>query len=72
MAVVTAPEVDLASTVMMRDRYPRQWEADVLLRDGSAAHIRPIRADDRDRLAELHSLLSEQTIYFRFFAAYPG
>ncbi len=56
---------------MMRDRYPRQWEADVLLRDGSAAHIRPIRADDRDRLAELHSLLSEQTIYFRFFAAYP-
>ena len=30
--------------------YPRHWEADVLLRDGGTAHIRPIRPDDREVL----------------------
>src|SRR6478609_1880264 len=27
---------------------PTHWEADVLLRDGRAAHIRPIHAEDRE------------------------
>ncbi len=51
--------------------YPAHWEADVVLRDGGTAHLRPIRPDDAERLERFHSRLSEQTIYFRFFAPYP-
>ena len=51
--------------------YPTHWEADVLLKDGSTARIRPIRTDDGPRIVDLHSQLSEQSIYFRFFAPYP-
>jgi hypothetical protein len=29
---------------------PRHWEADVLLRDGRTAHIRPIQPEDRELL----------------------
>jgi acyl-CoA synthetase (NDP forming)/RimJ/RimL family protein N-acetyltransferase len=48
--------------------YPAHWEADVVLRDGSTAHLRPIRADDADRLRRFYSRLSDETIYFRFFS----
>ena len=48
--------------------YPAQWEADVVLRDGGTAHLRPIRPQDADRLRRFHSRLSEETIYFRFFS----
>lgn len=51
--------------------YPAHWEADVLLRDGRPAHLRPIRADDADGLVEFHKSLSPETIYYRFFAPYP-
>jgi acetyl coenzyme A synthetase (ADP forming)-like protein len=51
--------------------YPSQWEADVVLIDGGTAHIRPIRADDFDNLRALHSRLSPQSIYFRFFSPIP-
>ena len=50
--------------------YPAHWEADVVLRDGGTAHIRPIRPDDADRLTRFHDRLSDETIYFRFFALY--
>jgi acyl-CoA synthetase (NDP forming)/RimJ/RimL family protein N-acetyltransferase len=51
--------------------YPRHWEADIVLRDGSTAHLRPIRADDADALVDFYSQVSEQSKYFRFFAPYP-
>ncbi|WP_331272273.1 bifunctional acetate--CoA ligase family protein/GNAT family N-acetyltransferase [Motilibacter aurantiacus] len=51
--------------------YPSQWEADVLLKDGGTAHLRPIRPDDADRLHAFHNAQSEESVYFRFFAAYP-
>lgn len=51
--------------------YPREWEADVVLRDGSVAHIRPIRPDDAAGLQEFHAAQSERSIYLRFFAAMP-
>lgn len=51
--------------------YPRQWEADVVLTDGGTAHLRPIRADDADRLRALHSRLSQETVYNRFFSFRP-
>lgn len=48
--------------------YPSHWEADVVLRDGGTAHLRPILPSDADRLRRFHGRLSEETIYFRFFA----
>lgn len=51
--------------------YPSQWESDVVLIDGGTAHLRPIRADDVEQIRSLHSRLSPQTIYFRFFSPLP-
>ncbi|WP_280668615.1 MULTISPECIES: GNAT family N-acetyltransferase [unclassified Kitasatospora] len=51
--------------------YPQHWEADVLLRDGGTARIRPITPADADRLVEFYALVSDQSKYFRFFAPYP-
>lgn len=48
--------------------YPRHWEADVVLRDGGTARVRPIRTSDADRLQEFHVRQSERSTYFRFFA----
>ena len=48
--------------------YPVQWEADVVLRDGSVAQIRPIRPDDVAALQEFHRRQSPESIYLRFFA----
>ncbi|WP_028658726.1 bifunctional GNAT family N-acetyltransferase/acetate--CoA ligase family protein [Nocardioides insulae] len=50
---------------------PAHWEADVLLRDGRTAHIRPIRADDRDLLVEFYARVSDQSKYYRFFSPMP-
>ncbi|HET7475394.1 MAG TPA: GNAT family N-acetyltransferase [Dermatophilaceae bacterium] len=48
--------------------YPVQWEADVVLRDGSVAHVRPIRPDDADGIRRFHAGQSAESIYLRFFA----
>ena len=50
---------------------PRHWEADVLLRDGRTAHIRPIRPDDADLLVEFYSRVSAESKYYRFFSPMP-
>jgi len=48
--------------------YPAHWEADVLLRDGRAAHLRPITPADAEAIQEFHSSLSQESVYFRYFA----
>ena len=48
--------------------YPAHWEADVVLRDGSTMHIRPVRPEDADALQEMHLGQSEQSMIYRFFA----
>ncbi|GAA1895906.1 bifunctional GNAT family N-acetyltransferase/acetate--CoA ligase family protein [Lapillicoccus jejuensis] len=48
--------------------YPVGWEADVVLRDGSVAHVRPITPDDAEALREFHRRQSPESIYLRFFA----
>ncbi|RNI18368.1 bifunctional GNAT family N-acetyltransferase/acetate--CoA ligase family protein [Flexivirga caeni] len=48
--------------------YPHEWEADVVLRDGSVAQVRPIRPDDVTLLQDFHEQQSEESIYLRFFA----
>ncbi len=51
--------------------YPREWEVDVLLADGSSAHLRPIRPDDDQKLVEFYARVSPESKYLRFFAPYP-
>lgn len=51
--------------------YPAHWEADVVLLDGSPAHLRPILATDADGLIAFYARVSEQSKYYRFFAPYP-
>ena len=48
--------------------YPAHWEADVVLRDGGTAHLRPIRPDDGAALQAFHLGQSSRSTYFRFFA----
>jgi acetyl coenzyme A synthetase (ADP forming)-like protein len=47
--------------------YPTELEADVALRDGSVAHIRPIRAEDEPRLLAFLRGLSDDDRRMRFF-----
>jgi acyl-CoA synthetase (NDP forming)/RimJ/RimL family protein N-acetyltransferase len=51
--------------------YPSHWEADVLLLDGGAARLRPIRPSDAQRLVEFYARVSPESKYMRFFAPYP-
>ena len=43
-------------------------EADVLLRSGAIARIRPVRPDDEAALRDLYDRLSARTLYLRFFS----
>jgi acyl-CoA synthetase (NDP forming)/RimJ/RimL family protein N-acetyltransferase len=51
--------------------YPKHWEADVLLRDGQAAHLRPITGDDEQLLVDFYEQVSAESKYLRFFAPMP-
>ncbi|HET7326661.1 MAG TPA: GNAT family N-acetyltransferase [Nocardioidaceae bacterium] len=51
--------------------YPARWEADVVLIDGRAAHLRPIHPEDAEKLVEFYGRVSDQSKYMRFFAPYP-
>ena len=46
-------------------------EVDVLLSDGTAVHLRPIRPQDAPSLVAMHSRFSERTRYLRYFSAHP-
>ncbi|WP_030325398.1 GNAT family N-acetyltransferase [Streptomyces flavochromogenes] len=60
-----------ASDQLPEHDYPDHWEADVVLRDGGTARIRPITADDADRLVSFYEQVSDESKYYRFFAPYP-
>ncbi|RKT10891.1 acyl-CoA synthetase (NDP forming) [Streptomyces sp. 1114.5] len=60
-----------AATPEQQPDYPQHWEADILLRDGGTARIRPITPADAGRLVEFYEQVSDQSKYFRFFAPYP-
>ncbi|BAS12791.1 uncharacterized protein MJ0590 [Arthrobacter sp. Hiyo8] len=51
--------------------YPEYWEADVVLRDGGTAHLRPISPEDAGALQAFHTAQSETSIYMRFFSFKP-
>ena len=48
-----------------------QMERDLTLRDGCMVRVRPIRADDTERLQTFHAHLSVESIIFRFFRNVP-
>src|SRR5665647_1097195 len=62
------PDDDDARPATRGGDYPLHWEADVVLRDGGTAHVRPIRPDDADALQAFHLGQSQRSTYFRFFA----
>lgn len=51
--------------------YPVRYESDILLRDGSSLHLRPIKTDDLNQLMEFHKRLSPRSVYFRYFSPLP-
>ena len=58
----------MTDTDVRPSAYPVWWEADVVLRDGSVAHVRPIVPNDADRVRRFHAGQSAESIYLRFFA----
>jgi len=44
------------------------YSADVVLRDGSTVHLRPIRPDDDLRLLDMLHRMSEEALYYRFMS----
>ena len=57
------------ATDAQRRIYPASREADVVLRDGSTVHLRPIRPDDEERLLAFLRTLSRDSRALRFFSA---
>ena len=53
----------------MPPAYPAHREADVVLADGTTAHIRPIKPEDEPRLAALFASWSVESLVLRFFSA---
>lgn len=51
--------------------YPRAWEADIVLSDGSVALVRPIVPGDTDGIHRFHAGQSKESVYLRFFAPLP-
>ena len=47
------------------------FEADVVLRDGATAHVRPVRPDDVAAIRVLYEGLSARSRWMRFFSAAP-
>lgn len=60
--------VDVSGLSADPAQYPKHQEADVALRDGSTAHIRPVRPEDEGAILDFLAALSEQSRYFRFFS----
>jgi len=69
MGDAVAPHVVDTSGVSVSAMYPHEQEADVVLRDGSTVHVRPVRADDEAQIREFLEQLSPESIGFRFFGA---
>jgi len=51
--------------------HPRHRQADVVLRDGSTLHVRPVRATDATAVRAFLEGLSPESIGLRFFSSFP-
>jgi acyl-CoA synthetase (NDP forming)/RimJ/RimL family protein N-acetyltransferase len=70
-AELSRDPADLSRNPSDGSHYPVEWEADVVLIDGTTAHVRPVRPADRDGMARFHEGQSRESIYFRYFAPVP-
>ena len=62
------PEVDLAQIPKPAIRpYPTQYVADWILKDNRKVTIRPISPEDEPLMVQFHQMLSEQSVYLRYF-----
>jgi acetyltransferase len=62
----------LASSALPRPAirpYPHQYEAPWTLRSGEEVVVRPIRPEDEPMMIRFHGLLSERSVYMRYFHA---
>jgi L-amino acid N-acyltransferase YncA len=50
---------------------PRHHQADVVLRDGSTVHVRPVTAEDAPAVRAFLEHLSPKSITLRFFSSFP-
>lgn len=62
------PPAGGAAATVERVAYPAELERDVLLRDGTCVHVRPIRPADAEALVRFHEALSDSTVYRRFLS----
>jgi acetyl coenzyme A synthetase (ADP forming)-like protein len=53
-------------TALAPSTYPSHYACDVVLRNGSTLHLRPIRARDVDALLAFHQRLSAESLHLRF------
>lgn len=56
-------EISLKSDVI----YPKQWETQAIMKDGTLVFFRPIKPTDEPLMKEFFYSLSEESIYLRFF-----
>jgi acetyl coenzyme A synthetase (ADP forming)-like protein len=56
-----------ARTIPGAPSYPHDREAEIVLRDGSTVHVRPVRSNDKRAIRAFLEGLSEDSIGFRFF-----
>ncbi|OFW24499.1 MAG: hypothetical protein A3G21_18235 [Acidobacteria bacterium RIFCSPLOWO2_12_FULL_66_21] len=45
-----------------------EYATDVVLRDGTTLHLRPIRPDDDSKLLDLFQRMSDESLYYRFMS----
>lgn len=71
-APVVVPTLEASAEVPAPDvTYPKELESDLAGFVDHPLRVRPVRADDAERLVAFHSRLSPGSIYRRYFAARP-
>ncbi len=63
------PSRDFANARFAIRPYPRQWERDIILPNGQALHLRPLRTDDVPLYEEFFRRVTRDDLRRRFFAA---
>jgi acetyltransferase len=66
---MTIPNDQHASSEVL-GRYPQDWIERIVLQDGTAVTIRPIRPEDAPKLQSAFKRLSTQSVYYRFLQVF--